>query len=96
MIKTALRVVITFGCSVVKKSRALVAFISQAGTFVTVVTAKRGEKQKREGISMPDVTHVKEGKTHYRQVFDPEQRRPGRVGLLRPRRQTSLIHDVWV
>ena len=46
MIKTALRVVMAFGCSVVKKSRALAAFRSHVGTFVTVVTAdeKRGER----------------------------------------------------
>jgi len=35
-----------FGCSVVKKSRALAAFRSQVGTFVTVVTAN---EETREG-----------------------------------------------
>ena len=68
VIKTALRVVMTFGCSVVKNSRALAAFRSQVGTFVTVVTAEK----RWDGISMPDVTRERheEGKTYYRQAFD--------------------------
>lgn len=70
MIKTALRVVMTFGCSVVKKSRAVAAFRSHVGTFWTVVTAEK--KMRREGISMSDVTRERcEGeKTYFRQVFD--------------------------
>jgi len=35
-----------FGCSVVKKSRALAAFRSQVGTFVTVVTADEGRRER--------------------------------------------------
>lgn len=90
MIKTALRVVMTFGCSVVKKSRAVAAFNNQAGTFWTVVTAAI----KRNGKGLARLTsHVKRSSTNFRQVSDPRCQ----VGWVLSKRksQTSRIRDAW-